>query len=454
MSAAQKSEYSALPKVGAPAPESTPHVALPPVVMAGPDDAPATETAHELVDRAEIVNGTTLVKLSKSEQIAADLEAAAKATTFSMATTKDAEAARKFRARCVSERTGVAKMALAMRRPLDDFKKQVIAAERAIVARIVAVEEPVDLLIQADEKRRAEEKAAAEKLAKERNDHTDAALKDIVDCVPSCVDQAATFIKEVLDWLDETPVEEAEYFDRTLEVREALAKTRASVFAMHAAAVAREDAAAEVVRQAAELAEREAALAKREAVGKRIDEIYALSDIHVESDSIALRAALDSIATLDPDFFGPRLREAQRAVAAVTPELNELLAAAIEDEAAQVDAAKAAVIEEPAAAEPVAVQPPAPAPAPAERVQHGFRYVATGAPARVPVAAPAPTPAPAAAVAPPASVAAARPTDQALIGALALHYRADEIEVIRWLREVDLDAAEKHYVALIDACPF
>lgn len=444
MSAAQKSEYSALPKIGAPAPAPTPQVALPPVVMAGPDDAPATETAHELVDRAEIVNGTTLVKLSKSEQIAADLEAAAKATTFSMATTKDADAARKFRARCVSERTGVAKMALAMRRPLDDFKKQVIAAERAIVARIVAVEEPVDLLIQADEKRRAEEKAAAEKLAAERNAHTDATLKDIVECVPSCVDQAASFIKEVLDWLDETPVEETEYFDRTLEVREALAKTRASVFAMHAAAVAREEAAAEVVKQAAELAEREAAIAKREAIGTRIDEIHALPDEHVESDSAALRAALDSIATLDPEFFGSRLREAQRAVAAVTPELNDLLAAALEDEAGFDAAQQAAVVEVPA---PVAPPPPALAPA-VERVQHGFTYVATGAPARAPVVAPAPVVAAA-----PAPTANPRPTDDALIGALALRYRADDLLVIEWLRGMDLDAAAARRAEHAD-CPF
>lgn len=458
MSAATKSEYSGLPKIGEkpPAAPAAARPELPAVVMAGPGDAPAKEIATELVDRAEIVNGTTLVKLSKSEQLAADIEASAKEGKFSMATTKDADATRQFRARCVKARNDIEKVALNMRRPLESFKKDIIAAERAIVSRIAKVEEPIDALIRADEKRRADERAAAEKLAAERNAHTDATIKDIVECVPSCVDQAATFIQQVIDWLADTTAEESEHFGRTAEVREAIATTRASVAAMHVAAVAREEAAAETVRLAKELAEREAAIAKREAIGKRIDEIHALPDDHVESTSEQLRAALASIAVLDPEFFGPRLREAQRAVAAVTPELNDLLTAAVEDEA-HPDLAAQDVQEDdqPAELEQAPAEPaPAPAPAPvAERVQRGFTYVATGA------SAPAPAVAPTTRAASYTPVRAAppqtrpRPSDDALIGALALHYRADEALVISWMREIDFDAAAKRVASLEDA-PF
>lgn len=78
-----------------------------------------------------------------------------------------------------------------------------------------------------------------------------------------------------------------------------------------------------------------------------------------------------------------------------------------------------------------------------------------------PAAAPAPVAAPPAAarvaaytpgrVAPPQK--STRPSDDALIGALALHYRADEALVIEWLRAMDLDAAERRITQLDDA-PF
>ncbi len=76
-------------------------------------------------------------------------------------------------------------------------------------------------------------------------------------------------------------------------------------------------------------------------------------------------------------------------------------------------------------------------------------------PAPAPAAAPAavaPTPAPIAAPAArrvvplrtgAAPKAASRPTDDALIGALALHYRVHESKVIEWLLEVDLHAASE-----------
>ena len=70
-------------------------------------------------------------------------------------------------------------------------------------------------------------------------------------------------------------------------------------------------------------------------------------------------------------------------------------------------------------------------------------------PVKAPVAAPTTAAAPVAVPAPvvavaPASIAPAkpaRPTDDAIIGALALHYRVHESKVIEWLLEMDLQAA-------------
>lgn len=94
---------------------------------------------------------------------------------------------------------------------------------------------------------------------------------------------------------------------------------------------------------------------------------------------------------------------------------------------------------------------PAPAPAPSPIIVAGGGYSRrTFAPVPAPAQAPAPTPAPApvvaAAPAPAAQPKPSRPTDDAIIGALALHYRVHESKVIEWLLEMDLQAASARLV--------
>ncbi|MNL21781.1 hypothetical protein D3C87_1430860 [compost metagenome] len=105
----------------------------------------------------------------------------------------------------------------------------------------------------------------------------------------------------------------------------------------------------------------------------------------------------------------------------------------------------AAALEEEAAEADVLAEAPPPAPP---------------APPPPAVAAPAPEPEPERAAPPPAAAPVSRgtftrprptrPTDDALIGALALHYRVHESTVIQWLLEIDLIAASARLAKAAD----
>lgn len=449
---APMTEYAALPKIGTQPERVTaepvdntppfdidrPAANLPSVVMAGPDDEPATETAGELVDRAEISNGTSLVKLSKSEKLVADLLAAHKAMKYSMATTKEAAATRAFRARCVELRTSVAKHCLMLRKPAITFGKEVIAAEKALVAQIEAVEAVSDAVIKADEKRRADEKAAQEKAEAERKQAIDEAIGEITSRVVACIGQSAAFIGETIQWLDNTEITEEDFGDRKAEASTALAETRARLVTMQATAEAAESAAADakiaadrLKQQQEELDKKRADLERREAIDGRIEAIRALPDTLVVATVDELTGAIAGLQALNPDDFGTRFHEARMAAAAVLPELQALLDTAIEEATQQSEAAceQAAAEEE----EPVhlgdapEVAPPAPAPAAPPPVAIGSTARPAAAPRRE-----------------------FRPTDSQLIEVLCLHFRVHESKVIEWLLSLDLIAASERLAAVGD----
>lgn len=419
---------------------------MPSVVMAGPGDPPATEIASDVVDRAEIVGGKTLIQLSRAEMMVANLRTARATLVLSMATTKEAAAVRAFRALCVKERSAIAAKALDLRRPAIDFGKKVSAAEKLLIDQIAAMEKEADDLIKADEKRREDERIAKEKAAAERKKAIDDSITEIRTRVDVCVGQSAEFIGETIEWLDRTEVTEEDFGDRAGEALQALKLTRETLVVMKAKVEAQEAAAAaaqvEADRLAAlaeDLRKREAALQRREDIAKRIDDIRALSTLHVESDSEALRSALDVLFNTDTAEFDTRASEAAFAIAAATRELDELLKMAVVEEAEpalepQADApvesvAEDAPVEEAQAKPAAAVEAIAPAPAPApvadaqydahDAVAHSpspsFRYAGR-------------------------TTHATRPSDGVIVTVLAQQFDATQTEVLTWLRGMDFDA--------------
>lgn len=401
---------------------------MPSVVLAGPNDPPAAEVADEVVDRAEIVGGKTLIKLSRSEKMVSDLRTARAALTLSMATTKEATAVRAFRALCVKSRTTIAATALELRRPAIDFGKKVSAAEKVQIDQILTMEKEADDVIKADEKRREDERIAKEKAEAERKQQVDNDIEEIRSRVAACVDQPAAFIAETLQWLDHTEITEEDFGDRAGEALQALRQTREQVAAMHARAEVKEQAEAEaklererlqrLQRLAADLEAREAALARREGIAKRIDDMRLLPTTHIESDSETLRAVLDGLFNLDPAEFDARASEATAVAQAVSAELDALLQEALAEEAAARELAAPEAVVEPvvvAEAEPAAPPPP-PAPiAPPPPAQPAYRVAS-------------------------APMRPSRPSDGVIVSTLAKHFNATEADVLTWLKTMNFDA--------------
>lgn len=415
---------------------------VPMVVMAQAGDPPGEKVEVELVDRAEISNGTSLVKLSKSEQLVADLRAEHAKMAYSMATTKEATATRAFRARCVALRSSVAAHCLMLRRPAIDFGKKVIDAEAPLIAEIKAIEKVSDEIIKADEKRRADEKAKAAREEAARKALIDEAVEEIRSRIEVCINQSASFIADTIQWIDDSEVTEEDYGDRTGEVLALKLATRAKLVSMREAAEVQERTAAEqkarddqLAADRAALEQRETAFARREAVAARIDEIRKLSGQHVESDSATLEQAISTLV-VDAEWFGDRFDEAAAAAVTALQELRELHGAALEDETAAAEADALALAEAPPPAPPTPPPPAVAAPAPEPEPEPDF-------------SAPAPAPAPAARGTY-TRIRTQRPSDDALIGALALHYRVHESTVIQWLQDMDLTAAARRIAQLAD----
>lgn len=244
---------------------------LPPIVDPG-EPARAPEVASEVVDRAQIVNGTPLVKYSLTEAGLATLKADLSGKTYDLTTTKGNDAARGDRLRCVTLRTSLEKRRKEFKAPALAYGKLIDTEAARITAEIEALESPIDAQIKADEQRRAAIKAEQERIEREAAEAHAARMATIAGYVEHCraPDMTAARIGKGIDILTTTDVADA---DNARAVQLADAKCRAldAMWTLHAQATAREAEAArqesiraENAREAARIAE-EAAAIRREA---------------------------------------------------------------------------------------------------------------------------------------------------------------------------------------------
>ncbi|CAN7472875.1 hypothetical protein LJR130_003826 [Variovorax sp. LjRoot130] len=364
-------------------------------------------------------------------------------------TSKGLKAAKEARAEVRKPRYAAQNAITNAKGPLNTLKAAIALRGEAIIARIAAVEDPIDSQVKAEEKRLVEEKERLEREAAERNKAIDEALADITSRIEACTEQPASFIGETIAWLDNTELTEEDFGARLAEARTAWQSTRDRLVRMQASAEANELAAAnakiladQLKAQQEELDRRAAALAKREGIANRIDALRALPLTHVESSAAVLREVIDGLNKLQADDYGDRISEAYGITAQVLPDLQDLFTAAVEEESeAEQQLEPVPTITGPSSLEALLDE---------DEVQERAPAV---------VEAPAPAPAPAPAIAPrsfggytPLRPSAAprrefRPTDDQLIEVLSLHYRVHESKVIEWLLTLDLIAAGNRLVA-------
>lgn len=278
------------------------------------EEAPAVapEVASEVVDRAQIVNGTPLVKYSATEAGLLALKAELAGKVYDLKTTKGDQAARADRLRCVTLRTTLEKRRKDFKAPALAYGKLIDTEAARITAEIEALEAPIDAQIKADEQRRAAEKEERERLEREAAEKHAARRSAIAMYALRCqeVGMTAERIAAGMQRLQDADMGDPEV-SRAAELVHLRDKTLETMRTLHAQAVAREQEAArqeairqenervaaenareaqriaaeaaEIRRQAAELAAREAAA--REAAEKAAEDAIVAS-IHANSRRI------------------------------------------------------------------------------------------------------------------------------------------------------------------------
>ena len=212
------------------------------------------EVASEVVDRAELAGGAPLVQYSRTEAALAELKARHAGATFDLATTAGDKAARAARLELVTLRTTLEKTRKGFKEPALEFGRMIDAEAKRITVEILALEEPIDRQIKADEQRRATEKAERERIEAERIAGHEAGLAKIRSYVASAAGLPAARITVGIDRLEAwsqafDPATWEEFAD---SASTALTETHAALVDMRAKAQAREDEAARVDAQRVE----------------------------------------------------------------------------------------------------------------------------------------------------------------------------------------------------------
>ena len=307
-------------------------VTLPMVELAQPGDGPATQADAEVVDRAEISGGTSLIKLSKSEKMLADLAADhAQMPYDKVGTDKDAEQqVRQFRIKCSASRTWLKENCLALRKPARDFASKVIAAEEIIREQIEQIEKVGDELLKKIDEAKKAEKLRKEAEAAEEKARVDTAINAIRGAVNLMAGKPSAEIAEQIATVQQIEPSTETFGDRAGEALEVKMDTLSMLERMR-------DNAAHMERQQKEIADGQARLAKSQAEQRAIDDIgkAALRVMGKPAADIAVMIEeIDAIDVMD-DVFGERGDEALQAQRSVLESLRAMHDNAVQAEERQ-----------------------------------------------------------------------------------------------------------------------
>ncbi len=323
---------------------------------------------------------------------------------WDLTTTRGNEDARRARREIVSLRTGLEARRKELKAPLLAQAKLVDDEARRITAELLQLEEPIDALIRADERRREEERAAREAAERARVAGIQAKIKAIMDQPIKAVRiRSAALLQTAIDTLAAQEIDPDEFEEFAEDARLAHAEALAAMRTM-----------------LAEIREREAeearARAEREAQAKR-DAASAAE--RAEAERQAREAQEAEVARL-----AAKRAEIERQQAEIERQQAEIERQAAELRARQEEAARSAEAAAAADAECAADPIPGPAPVAATPVAVPPAPTTTGTPSRP-----------------------SRPSDDQIIEALSMHYRVHETTVISWLLDMDLDAASARAAA-------
>lgn len=231
-----------------------------------------TETAAELVDRAEINAGGVLVEYSRTEAALAALRERYAGAKFDLTTTTGDKAARAARLELKTLRTSLEGKRKELKAPAVEFGRKIDDEAKRITAEIVALEDPIDAQIKADEARRETERLERERIAAERA----AGFRAKIDAIRACVARSQGLTSERIGngiaQVEAIATDEASFAEFAAEAEQAKTTTLAAMRNLRDLAKAREDEAARLEAQRVEnerIAAEQAAQAERLAAQQR-----------------------------------------------------------------------------------------------------------------------------------------------------------------------------------------
>lgn len=272
----------------------------------------------ELIDRAEIKDGQAIVTYTRTEAAVADLRQRYQGAKYDLTTTAGDKAARAGRLELVTTRTALEKRRKELKAPAVEFGKRVDSEAARLTGELLALENPIDAQIKADEKRRDDERRAKEEAeAARRKVHTDGIAK-IAGYVAQAAELSAVRIGAGIAFLERMECAGFEEFtDEACATRD---RSIAALRTMQIKAQAREDEAArlegervEQARIAAEQAEtaRQLKAQQDELARQQAELAESQAKLAREEEARAQRLAQEEAARAE--------QERQQAAATVTP---------------------------------------------------------------------------------------------------------------------------------------
>ena len=238
-------------------------------------------------------------------------------TVFDVQTPKGLAAAREARAEVRGYRVALEKLRVEIKAPALERTRLIDAEAKRITAELLAIEEPIDAAIKAEETRKAEEKAAKERAEAARVAAIQARIATIRHCYTAALNKTAVEIMIAIEQIEAMELQECDFEELLQEADTAQDETRAALIVLLEQQQAREAEQARIIAEREELARLRQQEEERKAAQAKID---AEAKAKAEQEAAAIRQQQEAEAA--------RIAAAQR-------ELDERQRKIAEEEARQ-----------------------------------------------------------------------------------------------------------------------
>lgn len=209
-------------------------------------------------------------------------------TVFDVSTPKGLNAAREARAEVRSYRVSLEKLRVEIKAPALERTRLIDAEAKRITAELLAIEEPIDAVIKAEETRKAEERAAKERAEQARIAEIQNRITAMRGAVTAAFNKPPSFTAELMVKVRAVPVTAVEFSEFLAVAETAKTETLETLAGLLAEQQAHEAEQARIAAEREELARLRAQDEERQAEQRRIE---AEERVKVEAAAAEVRKA-------------------------------------------------------------------------------------------------------------------------------------------------------------------